>query len=169
MGLQETIHRGIPLLCLLIIHKRHQIRHHPVVALLIHHDGIGLAGLSSVLDHVSVLPSHLTRLRVHAVKFTVARSHQQGTVPVCHRRDIQLLGQQSVLVAVFCQGVFLSPRNITIESLVVGLHPDIFLGVDIEAVDTTFHTVFRQLSGGVSLTALGLRIEQRVVHTLPQP
>ena len=66
----------MPLLRLLVIHKRHQVREHPVVAVRVYDDVIGLAGLPTVFDHVSVFPPHLARLRIHADELTVARCHE---------------------------------------------------------------------------------------------
>ena len=150
----------MPLLGLLVIDEGFQVREYPVVAVWIHDDVIGLTGLTPVLDHISVLPSHLTRLWIHTDEFTVAGGHQQHTVPVGHRREVEFLGQQTFLVAVLGQCVFLSAIDIAVEPLVVGLHPEIFLGVDVEAVDTADDTVFCQLFGGIPHGTLGHWVEQ---------
>ena len=65
--------------------------------------------------------------------------------------------------------MFLPAVDIAVKSLVVGLHPHILFGIDIETVDTTDDTIFRQLLGWVPHRTLGLRIEERIVHALPQP
>ena len=83
----------MPLLGFLVVDEGFQVREYPVVAVRIHNDVIGLTGLAAMFDHVSVLPSYLTRLWIHTDEFTVAGGHQQQTVPVGHRREVELLGQ----------------------------------------------------------------------------
>ena len=62
----------MPLLGGLVIDEGSQVGQHPVVALFVDDDVIGLAGFATVFDHVSILPFHLARSRVHANKLTVA-------------------------------------------------------------------------------------------------
>ena len=56
--------------------------------------------------------------------------------------------------------MFLPAVDIAVEPLVVGLHPEVLLGVDVEAVDTADDTVFCQLLGGIPHGTLGHRVEQ---------
>ena len=65
--------------------------------------------------------------------------------------------------------MFLPAWNITVETLIVGLHPDVSLGVDVETVDTPDNAIGFKLFGRIPLGTLGDRVEQRIVHALPQP
>ena len=95
-----------------------------------------------MLNHISVLPFHPARLWIHANQLTIARSNEQSAVPVGHRREIELLRQQPVLVPIPGQRVFLPAGNITVKTFVVSLHPDISLRVDVEPINAATYAVY---------------------------
>ena len=169
VGLEEGVHRGEPLLGSLVVDEGAHVGHHPVVAVMVDDEVIGIIVLAAMFGHVSVLPFHLARSGIHPDEFTVAGCHEQHAVVVGHRREIEFLGQHPFLVAVFGQRVLPPARHVAVETLVVGLHPDVSLRVDVETVDVADNSVGLELPGRVPLGALGGWVEQRVVHALAQP
>ena len=166
---QIVVERLIPDFIFLTEDELAVVGQHPVIAVFIHITVVSLTGLSAIILHEVVLPQHLTLVAIDGHHIAIAGCDQQFVVPLGKVREVILLIDLVGLVAILDQLVRLFARVIAIESLIVGLDPETFLRVDIEAVDTALNAPFREDGGWVAIHLLGNRIKHTVVHALFQP
>ena len=166
---QELVERGIPLLILLVVHIHLTARDHPVVAVFIHIAVVGLTGGTAMLAHEIILEQDLALIAIDDHDITIGRGHEQFIVPLGKAREVVLLGNLVLLVAILDELVGFLAGVIAIQTLVVGLDPETFLRVDIQAVDITLDAPFGQDKLGVAGDLLGEGIEHTVVHALLEP
>ena len=81
----------------------------------------------------------------------------------------ELLGYLILSIAVFDQSEVLLSGVIAIETLVVGLHPDTFLRINIETIDTALDTPLAENGGRIASNLLCNGIKATEIHTLLQP
>ena len=166
---QIIVEMGVPFLILLVVHKHMAHVQHPVVAMLIHIAVIRLTRLSAIQLHKVVALDNLALLAIDNHQVAIGRGDQQLIVPLGKVREVVLLGNLVLLVAIFDELIALFARVVAIQTLVVGLNPETLLRVDIETVDITFDTPLRQHGFGVAVHLLGKGVEQTVVHALLEP
>ena len=145
------------------------LRQHPVVMEIVNLDQIGsLLGTAMRMDIV-VAPGHPALLTVHSHQLTVAGYQDQQVLILRKRRSPELLGELTFTVAILGQGLLLRLRIIVVKALVIGLHIQVLLRVDIDTVNTAFDTDLAQDRRWVTHRLLRLGIEHAEVHTLSQP
>ena len=142
---------------------------HPDIAVFVHIYVISLIGIATIVFHVAVLPHHLSLLAVEGHHLTVAGNDKHLLTIIAKRGQPELLRDFVLAIAIFDQRQILGLGIQAIHTLIVGLHPKTFLGVDVKTVDTALDTHLRQFCRRIAVDALCHRIEDTEVHTLPQP
>ena len=132
----------MPAFSLLVIDKQ-MSRDDPDVFATIHIDIISLVGLATIVLDETVFPHHLTLVTIEGHDHTVAGDDEHLVATIAKRRQPELLGNLIITITVFDQGQLLCLRIITIHTLIVSLHPETFLRIDEETVDTTLDTHLR--------------------------
>ena len=145
------------------------LRQHPVVLEIVKLHQIGsLLGTAMLMDIV-VAPGHPALLAVNSHQLTVAGNHNQQVLILRKRRDPELLRELTLTISILGQGFLLRLRIIVVKTLVIGLHIQVLLRVDIDTVDTTFDTNLAQDGRWVTHHLLRLGVKHAEVHTLSQP
>ena len=159
----------MPAFFFLVVHKDTGSSHHPEIFFLIGVDIIGLTGFAAVLLHIVVLLDHLPAFAVENHQFTIAGCDEHLTIPFAKEGHPELLGHLVLAIAIFNERQLLGLRVNTIDTVIVGLHPEILLGIDIKSVNTTLDAPFLEFGHRVTVDLLGHRVEDTEVHALLQP
>ena len=125
--------------------------------------------MSAVVLHKVISPYHFALIAIDSYDVTIARCHKQLVVPLGKVREVVLLVYLVGLVAVLYQGTGLLSWVVAVQSLVVGLHPEALLRVDIETVYTALNAPLIQYGCRVSRHLFGHGVKHAVVHALLQP
>ena len=166
---KETIDGIIPLLLLLTIDVVGLGRLYPIVAAVIDIESVGIVLTAAMLTDITILPHHLAALAVDSRQFTIAGGDNQQILILAEGVEPELLGEQIFVVAVLDQRLLLGLGVVAIEAVVVGLHPQILLGVDIDTVDTALDADFREYRRRIAGDSLGIGVEDAEVHALTEP
>ena len=100
---------------------------------------------------------------------TITRCYHELFAPLSVRGQPELLGEFLLGIAVFDECVFLILGVIAIHAFVIGLHPHVLTGVNIESVDTALDAPLGQLRRRITVHTLRHRVEDTEVHALLQP
>ena len=166
---KEAVDGVIPFLLFLTIDIARDRCQHPEVAAIVNIQIIGAFLLSAVLAHVGIFPHHLSLRAVNSHQVAVTGRHDEQVVIFCKRREPELVGELIRSVAVLDECTLLRLGVIAVETVGIGLHPQVLLRIDIDAVDTARDAQLGQHRRRIAHRFLRHRVEERVVHALLQP
>ena len=166
---KKLIDGVIPLLLLLVVHITLTIGKDKEVAVVVDNRPVLRILITPAALHVVVFPNHAPLAAIDTHQFTITRSYYQQTVIFSKRGEPEVFGELVFIIAVLDQRLLLRLGIIAIEAVVVVLHPEILLRVDIDTVNTARDADFGEFGRRIAYSALRLRVENAEVHTLAQP
>ena len=159
-----------PLAVLVYAHIGIVFCRHPDVTVVVHTQVVLLVLRRAVVTHPLVVIHLLTLLTVETNQFAVRRNHHHTVVTGGIGREIIRGIQLVITVAEVKVGDLLSIGVIIVKSLIVELHPEILLRVDIQLLDTFIETeIFLEFLRGVTFKLFRHGVIHTIVHTLMEP
>ena len=159
----------IPLILLLMMDISSVRRHHPSIIIVINIQLIGSLLCATMLRDMLVSPYDPTFLAIRRQQLSVAGDHHQKSVILGKRGNPEFLRKLILRIAVLRQGLQLGLRIIEIKTVIVSLHPEILVLVDINTVQTALDTHLGEQGRGCAHCRFRLRVKHAEVHTLSQP